>query len=132
MPQVQWPLRGGRPCVQISLSLATSGQTVQRVLLADTGAGARQSRFQLILDEHDCLLCGGRPDLSISLGGAYVGSFPRYTLHVRVPMLGFNRRLRVVGVPTPPAGFDGIACFGFLNKFTYGNFGDPNQFGLES
>ena len=24
-----------------------------------------------------------------------------------------------------------IACFGFLNRFTYGNFGDPSQFGLE-
>jgi hypothetical protein len=31
-------------------------------------------------------------------------------------------------VPRP---FDGIACFRFLNRFTYGNFGDPNQFGLE-
>ena len=30
-----------------------------------------------------------------------------------------------------PAGFDGIACFGFLNLFTYGNFGDPALFGLE-
>jgi hypothetical protein len=27
--------------------------------------------------------------------------------------------------------FDGIACFRFLNRFTYGNFGDPGQFGLE-
>jgi len=31
-----------------------------------------------------------------------------------------------------PPGFDGTACFGFLNRFTYGNFGDPGQFGLES
>ncbi|HUY31727.1 MAG TPA: hypothetical protein VMV69_03030 [Pirellulales bacterium] len=31
-----------------------------------------------------------------------------------------------------PAGFDGVACFGFLNRFTYGNFGDPHQFGLEA
>ena len=24
-----------------------------------------------------------------------------------------------------------LACFAFLNRFTYGNFGDPSQFGLE-
>jgi hypothetical protein len=34
-------------------------------------------------------------------------------------------------VPAYPVGFGGIACFRFLNRFTYGNFGDPNQFGLE-
>ena len=33
------------------------------------------------------------------------------------------------GITRP--GFDGIACFGFVNRFTYGNFGDPSQFGLE-
>jgi len=31
-----------------------------------------------------------------------------------------------------PPGFDGLACFCFLIRFTYGNFGDPGQFGLES
>jgi hypothetical protein len=36
-----------------------------------------------------------------------------------------------VGVRSVPAGFDGIACFAFLDRFTYGNFGDPGQFGLE-
>ncbi|MGH7136646.1 MAG: hypothetical protein ACREHD_12965 [Pirellulales bacterium] len=37
-----------------------------------------------------------------------------------------------VGVPSPPAGFDGIGCFRFLNRFTYGNFADHGQFGLET
>jgi hypothetical protein len=68
----------------------------------------------------------------VALGGAYVGSFPLYDLPVRLTAVGFDRPLRVVGVPSVPAGFDGIACFGFLNRFTYGNFGDPSQFGLES
>jgi hypothetical protein len=40
-------------------------------LLADTGAGSRIGRFQLILDEADCLLCGGTPLLPVTLGGAY-------------------------------------------------------------
>lgn len=55
-----------------------------------------------------------------------------YLIRVQVPRLGFDRNVRVVGVPSLPAGFDGIACFRFLNRFTYGNFGDPSQFGLEA
>jgi hypothetical protein len=34
-------------------------------------------------------------------------------------------------IPNPPTGFDGIACFRFLNRFTYGNFGAATHFGLE-
>jgi hypothetical protein len=101
-------------------------------LLADTGAGSRTARFQLILDEDDCLLCGGNPLQHISLGGAYTGSFPTYGLSVRLPALGFDEIVRAVGVPSAPVGFDGIACFAFLNRFTYGNFGDRSQFGLEA
>jgi hypothetical protein len=61
-----------------------------------------------------------------------VGSFPVYVLRVCIPSLGFDRAVPVVGVSTIPAGFDGIASFQFLNRFTYGNFGDPGQFGLET
>jgi hypothetical protein len=50
---------------------------------------------------------------------------------VRLPALGFDEIVRVVGVPSVPAGFDGLACFAFLDRFTYSNFGDPDQFGLE-
>ena|SRR2546426_4427172 len=132
MPRVQWPLWRGRPCVQVVLTLAPSGQPLSRTLLADTGAGSRTSRFELILDEDDCLLCGGNPLQSVTLGGAYAGSFPTYALRVRLPALGFDQDLRAVAVTSVPAGFDGIACFGFLNRFSYGNFGDPGQFGLES
>jgi hypothetical protein len=52
-------------------------------------------------------------------------------LRVRIPTLGFDQEVRAAGVPSIPAGFDGIACFAFLDRFTYGNFGDPDQFGLE-
>jgi hypothetical protein len=131
MPRVQWPLRHGRPCVEVLLTLAAHGQPFPRILLADTGAGSRTARFQLILDEDDCLLCGGNPLQAVTLGGAYAGSFPTNALRVRLPALGFDQNLRAVGVPSVPAGFDGIACFSFLNRFTYGNFGDPSQFGLE-
>lgn len=131
MPRVQWAIRHGRPCVEIVLTLAAEGQSLTRILLADTGAGTRTARFQFILDEDDCLLCGGNPLQPIALGGAYAGSFPTYGLSVGIPALGFLQDVRAVGVPSVPAGFDGIACFGFLNRFSYGNFGDPNQFGLE-
>ena len=131
MPRVQWPLQQGRPCVQVILTLAPAGQPFPRTLLADTGAGTVNDDFELILDENDCLLCGGISYPSVCLGGAYDGWFPLYDLAVQLPALGFAQTLRVVGVPSVPEGLDGIACFRFLNRFTFGNFGDPSQFGLE-
>jgi hypothetical protein len=113
------------------LTLTVGSQLVPRNLVADTGAGSRNGTFQLILEEDDCLHCGGNPYLTTTLAGAYVGSFPIYVLPIRLPALGFDQNLRVVGVSSVPAGFDGIAGFGLLNRFTYGNFGDPSQFGLE-
>ncbi len=132
MPRTEWPHRNGRPCIQIVLTLAADGQTFPRTVLADTGAGALKAGIEFILEEDDCLLCGGNPDQFVTLGGAYVGSFPIYVLPVQLPALGFAQNMRVVGVPSIPAGFDGIACFSFLNRFHYGNFGDPDVFGLES
>jgi hypothetical protein len=49
-----------------------------------------------------------------------------------IPILSSDRHLRATAVPPCPAGFDGIADFRFLNRFTYGNFGDPSRFGLET
>ena len=132
MPRQQWPLHNDRPIIQVSLTLAQGGQSVVRDLLADTGAGNAQAEFELVLEENDCLLCEANPTHDIVLSGAYAGNFPLYYVHVRLPHLGFDRFIPVVGVPTVPAGFDGIACFGFLNRFTYGNFGQAGQFGLET
>jgi len=131
MLRVQWPLRQGRPCVEVVLTLAPGGQPCPRTLLADSGAGSQTAKFEFILAEDDCLLCGGVALPGVTLSGAYLGAFPIYDLPVEVPALGFDQRLSAVGVPAVPAGFDGIACFRFLNRFTYGNFGDPSQFGLE-
>ena len=131
MPQERWPLRHGRPCMQVVLTLAQGGQPFPRLLLADSGAGSQACGFDLILDEDDCLHCGGSPLQSVKLRGAYSGPFPVYLLGVQIPSLGFSMSLRVVGVPSVPVGFDGIACFGFLNCFHYGNFGDRTIFGLE-
>jgi hypothetical protein len=102
-----------------------------RTLLADTGAGSQHVKFELILLEGDCLLCIKTPSWAVSLRGSYAGSFPTYLLPIRLPTLGFGQDVRTVAVRSVPPGFDGIACFRFLNRFTYGNFGDPGQFGLE-
>src|SRR6516225_4802323 len=100
MPRQEWPLRHGRPCVQIVLMVALGGRPLQRTLLADTGAGSQLSRFELVLRENDCLLCGGNPLYPTTLRGAYTGSFPTYLIPVEIPALGFARNLRVVGVPS--------------------------------
>jgi hypothetical protein len=132
MPRAQWPLQSGRPVVPVVLTLAATGQPVWRILLADTGAGAAHVKFDLLLEERDCLACGGAPAQPITLGGAYAGSFPVYVLRVQIPAIGFDRVIRAVGASTVPPGLGGIACFPFLNRFGYGNFRDPKQFGLET
>jgi hypothetical protein len=53
-------------------------------------------------------------------------------IRAEIPALGFRKALWAVAVSSPPSGFDGTACFRFLNQFTYGNFGDAKQFGLET
>lgn len=59
MPRAQWPLLRGRPIVELTLTTALGGQQVVRRLIADTGAGSLRSGVELLLDEQDCLLCGG-------------------------------------------------------------------------
>jgi hypothetical protein len=131
MPRICWPLLQERPRIQLVLTLAGGGPQVTRNLLADSGAGSLKAIFAIVLDEHDCVLCDGYPFSSVVLRGAYAGSYPTYLIRVQIPQLGFDQEVTAVGIPTPPSGFDGIACFPFLNRFTYGNFGDPAQFGVE-
>ncbi|MSQ94305.1 MAG: hypothetical protein EXR98_07085 [Gemmataceae bacterium] len=132
MARAQWPLQHGRPIIEIVLTLAQGAQKVTRRLLADTGAGAMHDPFDIVLDEVDCLMCGGKPSKMVPLGGSYSGTHPIYVIPIGIPSLGFRDSLFAVGVAAPPAGFDGIACFRFLNRFTYGNFGNANEFALET
>jgi hypothetical protein len=131
MPRATWPLSRGRPIIEATLALAQGGQVVVRRLIADTGAGSSRSGIDILLDEQDCLLCGGTPMKSVILSGAYVGSFPTYALRLAIPHLGVNQTVLAVGLPAPPSTFDSIACFRFLNRFTYGDFGSPGEFSLE-
>jgi hypothetical protein len=84
----------------------------------------------LILDEDDCLQCGGIPVHQVTFRGSYAGRYPVYLVDVRIPALNLDDSFTAAGVPQPPRGFDGIACFQFLRRFHYGNFANPDQFGL--
>ena len=132
MPRVLWPLLHHRPIVEVVLSGMPGGQPLIRQLIADTGAATSRAGFELLLGELDCLACGGTSSYPVTLGGAYIGSFPVYVVRVQIPTLGFDHQIRAAAVPVCPAGIDGIACFRFLNRLTYGNFGNPPGFGLET
>ena len=73
MPRATWPIRNGSPSVRVVLTLVAGNQPLPLLLLADTGAGTMASSFDLILEESDCLLCGGLPQMLVRLGGAYAG-----------------------------------------------------------
>lgn len=132
MARVQWPLAYDRPIIEIGFILAQGGQKAIRRLLADTGAGTANGPFDLLLEEHDCLLFGGLFSGMVRLSGAYAGSFPRYVLHAEIPQLQLDDDFFAIGIPKPPNRLDGIAGIRFLNRFTYGNFGNPTGFGLET
>ena len=129
MARAFWNHLRNRPTAQIEL--VNSSSRLPRSLVADTGAGSTRDGYELILSENDCRLFGGEPARSLILGGAYSGQFSVYVVQIEIPELAFRRYHRAVGVPSLPSGFDGIACFRFLNQFYYGNFGDPKRFGLE-
>ena len=129
MPATLWPLVNDRPCIEIILPRA-KGNRLRR-LVADTGAGNRRAAFQLLLSESDCKQSAGKLIGQAQLGGAYIGQFRVYSLWVEIPARSFVDSVPVVGVAQTPRGFEGIACFNFLNRFHYGNFGDQDKFGLE-
>ena len=117
--------------VQVVLALGVGGGDLPRRLVADTGAGSSRDVFELILDEDDCLQCGGIPIHEVRLSGAYRGVCPVYLIDVQIPTLAFDDSVPVVGVSSLPRRFEGIACFKFLRRFSYGNFGNPDRFVLD-
>ena len=102
MPRATWSLRQGCPVIRVVLTLAAGNHPLPLFLLADTGAGSNSCRFELLLEESDCLLCGGKPIAPVGLGGGLTGQYPVYVLPVQIPELGFDVPVRVVEVPTNP------------------------------
>jgi hypothetical protein len=126
-----WPLHDGRPAVEIELVVPDSLHAHGKRPLVDTGAGPDAAPFELLLDEQDCVISAHRSSHLVRLSGAFSGEFRCYIVERRVPQLDLSVVTTAVGIDRPPAGFDGIAAFGFLNRFAYGNFGRPQPFGLE-
>jgi hypothetical protein len=116
MPRITWPLLNDRPSVRVVLT--SGGRPMTSTLLADTGAGSNKEVFDLMLEVGACRQCGNAVGWDVSLSGAYAGRFPLYALRVQVPALRFDDDLLAVGVPVVPDGFEGTACFRFLNRFT--------------
>lgn len=123
-----WSLRDRRPSIAITLARG-KGRRV-RHLLADTGAGSDQSSFELLLSEKDCRESAIKVIGQTNLTGAYAGLFDVFAVVIRIPKLKFDDTIAAVGVPYLPYRFDGIACFKFLNRFHYGNFGDTESLDL--
>src|SRR5689334_815387 len=117
MSRVTWPLQRGYPVVRVFLTLKGGAQPLPLILLADTGAGSATAGFELVLEESDCLLCGGQASTTVRLTGAYAGQLPVYRIRVQIPEVGFDALVPVAGVPTATPGFNGIAAFRFLNRF---------------
>lgn len=134
MPRICWPHVNERPVVHFDLIQSFAGTFMTRIALADTGAGPRNSPIELVLSDPDCQRFGLRRATTVGIGGAITGTFPIYEVQVSIPALGFSSIVLAAAVSPVqlPHGLDGIACFRFLNRFTYGNFGDLNQFGLET
>lgn len=133
MPRASWTLVVGQPVLQIELKEKQSGFILTRTLLADTGGGSSSVPVHIVLSVEDVERCGGIFRGHVGAGGAIAGDFKAYALDITIPALNLVSRVNIMAVPaeTLPDGLQGIACFRFLNSFTYGNFGNPAEFGLE-
>jgi len=129
--RASWPLRSGRPCIEVVLWRTADGTDYPRVLLADTGAGAADLDVELILAESDCLTCSRRRAGHTSITGAFAGYYSLFEIRVCVPVIGFDQIVIAAGVRSISRNFDGVAGYRFLNRFTFGNFGLRDQFGIE-
>jgi hypothetical protein len=134
MARAAWPLVQGRPAIEVALVSPGNGRQAVRTLLADTGAGSAGSLLELILSEADCRQFSAGNAGTRRLGGAFTGIFPAFWVCLSIPGLGFTELCFAVAIRSSllPRPLQGIACFRFLNRFAYGNFGDHDRFGLET
>ena len=134
MPRKTWLLEKGQPVIHVELHEPMSGFTSTRILLADTGAGAQKEPVDFVLSKLDGARFGEFFQGTAHSSGAIPGQFAIFVFLISIPALNFHRRCNGMLVPaeTLPDGLDGIATFRFLNSFSYGNFGNPREFGLET
>jgi hypothetical protein len=89
--------------------------------------------MDLVLTESDRRQFSAGQEGTLRLGSAFTARFLSFWVPISIPALGFRALCIAVAVPSSrfPVQLQGIACFRFLNRFTYGNFGETDQFGLE-
>ena len=83
MPAALWPLHNDLPTVELTFPSLVDGQEAVCRLIADTGAGSRQSVFELILDDpivrrHRQLTTCHCRCLGLILRAASIGSIDAY------------------------------------------------------
>ena len=134
MPRFLWPLQNGQPVISIYLRDVETEVLSPRVLLADTGAGDAFTAVELILIQRDGERFGREWLGNAQAGGFVRGNFEIQLVPIVIPALNVARLATALLIPPSelPQGLSGIAGFRLLNKFSYGNFGDPKRFGLEA
>ena len=135
----RWKLENGRPVVELEFTRDIDGKAVKRGMLAATGGGATSSPFDVILARSDVReFLAGNATVTVSLGGALLGRYPCAWIAGGLPGLP-ARPLVAVSVPDDHPlfhrlaadGADGLAGLRFLDRYHYGNFGHPGEFGIE-
>lgn len=133
MPRQMWLLQRDVPVIEVQLREPFTGFWVNRVLLADTGAGPCFSPFEIVLSPADIARCGEEELAEAGVSGALQGRLVIHKVRLQISALNVQSSVRALCAPASSLlmGLDGIGAFRFLNGFSYGNFGTPDQFGLE-
>lgn len=133
MPRQTWLLQKDVPVIEVQLLEQFTGLWVNRVLLADTGAGPRFSPFEIVLSHADIARFSMEESGSVGVSGALQGRLQVHKVQLQISALSINRYVSALSAPASSLlmGLDGIAAFRFLNSFSYGNFGSASEFGLE-
>lgn len=133
MPRQTWLLHRDVPVIEVQLFEHFTRSWISCVLLADTGAGPRFSPVEIVLSHGDIARFGMEESGSASVSGALQGRLQIYEVELQIPLLSVSRPVRALSAPASSLlmGLDGIAAFRFLNSFSFGNFGNAGEFGLE-
>ncbi len=133
MPRQTWLHHRDVPIIEVQLLEPFTGLWMSRKLLADTGAGPRFSPFEIVLSHADIARFSIEESGSVGVSGALQGQLQIHKIQLQIPALNVNRFVGALSAPASSLlmGLDGIAAFRFLNLFSFGNFGNPGEFGLE-
>ena len=81
MPRQTWLLQNDVPVIEVQLLEPFTGSWVNRILLADTGAGPRFSPFEIVLSHEDIARFSVEESGTVGVSGALHGKFRIHTHH---------------------------------------------------